>query len=286
MNPRNSLAVGALVLAAAGAVFAQAPPKPYQAKSSSTFSYGSKDGSETVEITNFAYELAGDSIPGRPPNSRLALRTTTQSTQVIGDKGVEASVTMEAWPLGVDFQRKPLYSVKVAGVGAQTLDGALWVADRGVDPDVAWWSVYKLGTGEHLLDTYVDLLKFSISREEWKQRYVGLEVPPDDTRDARLKDPRVVTVLTYASAEKVIREVVVTCDDRKRAVELRSYADSTRTLVLTERAPGQPAIRLSFSRNYPSTPNAASVSIPVVKDELDLTHAELPAGFHVAAFRR
>ncbi len=288
MKPQRCLNVWALFLAMGiASAFAQSTTtKPFQARSSSTISYGSKDGSETVEITNVSFELTGDSVPGRPRSSHLVLRTTTHSTQIVGDKGVEATVTMEAWLLGVDLQRKPLYSVKVPAIGAQTLDGALWVADRGIDPDVNWWSVYKLATGQHLLDTYVDLLKFSSSREELKQRYAGLEAPPDDTPDSRLKDPCVIAVLTYASAEKVIREALVTCDNRERALELRSYAGSTRTLSVREGPAAQQAIRVSFSLNYPSPPNSAVVSIPISKDDLDLPHAGLPAGFHVSAWRR
>ena len=53
------------------------------------------------------------------------------------------------------------------------------MADRGLE-EVAWWSVYRLGTGQHLFDTYVPVVSFSISREIMELRYVGLEVPPDD----------------------------------------------------------------------------------------------------------
>ena len=95
-----------------------------------------------------------------------------------------------------------------------------------------------------------------------------------------------IAVLSYASAEKVIREALITCDNRGRALDLRSYADSTRGLSLAERPDGQQALRVSFRANYPSPPNAAVVSIPIAKDDLDLADAELPAGLHVAAFRR
>ncbi|HEY2016752.1 MAG TPA: hypothetical protein VGH38_24780 [Bryobacteraceae bacterium] len=294
MKSRRPMVAGALVLAGGVAsLLAQAPPPgkkaagtPMQSRSASTITYTSKDGEETVEINNVAFELTGDSIPGRPPNSRLVLRTTTHSTQVLGDKGVEATVTMEAWPLQAGLNGKPLYSVKTPGIGAQTLDGELWVADRSIDPDATWWSIYKLGTGQHLLDTYVELLRFSISRETLKQRYAGLDVPPDDTTDARLKDPKLVAILGYASADKVIREVLVTCDNRERAAILRSYSDSTRTLTIVERSAGEQSIRIAIDQNYPSAANRTVVSIPIAKDDLDLAHAELPAGFHVAAFRR
>ena len=256
-----------------------------RSQSVSSITHQKKGDEETVAITNVAFELTGETVPGRAPNSRLVLRTTTHSTQVIGDKGVESKVTMEAWPLGVDLQGKPLYSVSVEAVGAQTVDGALWLVDRATDPDVSWWSVYKLGTGQRLFDTYTDLLKFSTSRETLTQRYAGIEVPPDDTADPRLKMPNVVAVLTYASADKVLREALITCDRKQKAIELRSYADSTRSLSLTER-PGQQAIQVLFTANYPSPPNPLTVSIPIVKDDLDVAHANVPPGLHVTAFRR
>jgi hypothetical protein len=282
---RNLFRTGlGLCLMIGGAVVLQAQPSSsntVRSQSTSSLSYGKKNGEETVEITNVTFEVTGDSVPGRPRNSRLALRTTTHSTQIVGDKGIESTVTMEAWPLGADLQRKALYTVSVPAVAAQTLDGALWIVDRATDPDVSWWSVYKLGTGQHLFDTYTDLLKFSISREELKQRYAGIEVPPDDVADSRLKAPNVIAVVTYASAERVMREALITCDRKEQAVALRSYADSTRILSLAEQ-PGQQAIRILFTANYPSQPNPVTITIPIVKDDLDLAHASLPAGFHVS----
>ena len=286
--------IGVLLLAGAEALSGQppAPAKskpakmPFQSRSASTISYAIKEGEESVEITNIAHEVTGDSVPGRPRGSRLVLRTTTHSMEVLGDKGIDATVTMEAWPLGADLQAKPLYNVKLPAIGARTLEGTLWLVDRSIDPDATWWSVYKLGTGQHLLDTFVELLRFSISRETLMQRYAGLDVPADDTTDARLKDPHAIAVLGYASAEKVIREALITCDNQERATDLRSYADSSRQLSLVERAAGQQTLRVSFSANYPSPPNPVAISIPIVKDDLDLPHAELPAGFHVATIRR
>ena len=79
------------------------------------------------------------------------------------------------------------------------------VIDRGLE-EVEWWSVYRLGTGQHLFDTYVPLLGFSISSAEVDLRYIGLEVPPDNTPDPRLKRPDIVAVVTYASEARVKRK--------------------------------------------------------------------------------
>jgi 2-phospho-L-lactate guanylyltransferase (CobY/MobA/RfbA family) len=92
----------------------------------------------------------------------------------------------------------------------------------------------------------------------------------------------VVAVLTYASAERVIREALITCDDAKQAQLLRSYADSERTVT---REPSG-AIKISISQSYPSPPNTIAITIPVAKDDLDVTHAQAPARIHVAAWKR
>jgi hypothetical protein len=212
------------------------------------------------------------------------LRKTTSSKQILGEKGEEATTTLETWPLGVDVARKPLYAVKVSGTGGRSVDDALLVADRGLN-EVDWWSVYRLGTGRHLFDTYVPLVSFSISRETLTMRYVGLEVPPDDTADARLKRPNVVAVITYASEERVMREALLTCDDPNQAALLRSFADVTRTLTLDEGTPPR-ALKMTFEANYPSPSLPVKMSIPIRGDDLDFGHAQLPSQLHLSAWQR
>ena len=254
---------------------------PVHSESPSTIDYKpAADGSETVEIRNTTHEVTGTGIPGRPPDERLLLRKTIRSKQVLGDIGMEANVTLEAWRLGDDPRQKPLYTVNVAGADAHTIDNALWVVARGLE-ETEWWSAYKVGSGQHLFDTYVPLLSFSISRETVATRYLGFEVPPDDASDARLKQPNVVGVLTYASEDRVVREALVSCDDPKQAQLLRSYADTTRSVSFD-----RGALKLSFNDNYPSPPNALELRIPVRRDDLDLAHAQLPAHVRVAVWRR
>jgi hypothetical protein len=290
---RRILAAGAFLLAVP-ALLAQTPARKnadaltqaFRAQSSSSISYsGGKDGEQAVEITNVAYELSGDSVPGRPASSRLVLRTSIHSKQIVGDKGFDSTVVIEAWLLGTDLKQKPLYALTIPGAGAQLLDYGLWQVDRSLDPDVSWWSVYKLGTGERLFDTYVEPLRFTVSRADGSSRYAGLEAPPDDAEDARLKEPHVVAVLTYASAEKVIREALITCADTTRAQSLRSYADTMRTIALVEHPAGR-EIRITFEDAYLSPPHATIVSIPIARDDLDVAHAQLPSGLHAAVWRR
>jgi hypothetical protein len=273
----------------------KSPPKTLQAQSSSSINATTAaDGSQIVEIQNVTYEITGTGIHGRPPNERLVLRKTIHSKEVVGDIGVDAKVTLEAWPFGTDLQQKPLYTLTQTGTDGNTLYPDLFVTDRRLE-EVQWWSVHKLGNGQHLFDTYVPVLSFSISREVVTSRYAGLEVPPDDAKDARLKEPHVVGVITYASADHVIREALLTSDDPAQAKLLRSYFGSTWTLKLVEGAASagrgkasEPprSLKLSLSQNYPSPPGTIEVTIPIAGDDLDLTHAILPPRLHVAAWKR
>jgi hypothetical protein len=278
----------------------QLPPKtppPLQSQSSSSITATkAPDGSQIVEIRNVSYEVTGTSVPGRPGDERLLLRKTTNSKETLGDIGSDSTIQLEAWRFGDDPRQKALYSINISGADGHTLDNAIFVASRGLE-EVDWLSIYKLGTGQHLFDTYVPLVSFSISKELVTTRYVGLEIPPDDTGDARLKQPNVVGVLSYASEERVLREALLTCDDPKQAAQMRSYADENRSVALVESAParasqggkpGEPlrTLRLTFSDSYPSPPNAKELNIPVEADDLDLAHAQLPAKLHIAAWKR
>lgn len=260
-----------------------AQSKPFESQSQASVAYSIKDGQQTVEITDAGFEVTGTAVPGRPQDERLLIRTMTHTKQVVDEIGMLASTTVEAWPLGVDPKQKPLYTLKVDGVDPRIVDNALLVILRGLE-ETEWWSVYQLGSGERLFDSYVPLVSFSIRRGIQTTRYAGYENPGDDVRDQRLKDPHVVGVLTYASAKRVLREVLITSDDAKRAQMLRSFADDSRALAIVE-APG-PALKLSISQNYPSAPATVSVTIPVVKDDLDISHANIPAGLHLALFQR
>ena len=245
------------------------------AQPAASYKYTVKGEEKTIEITNVNYEVV---------NSNLVLRKTTKSKQVIGDIGMEASTTTEAWKLGTDLKQKPLYSVTVDGTESRTVENELFVVSRGLE-EVEWWSVFRLADGAHLFDTYVPLVRFSTSRKEMILRYTGFDVPPDDSKDVRLNDRHVVGVLTYASEVKVIREALLTCEDPKLAVLLRSYADETRTLVQSGGFNSQ-ILRLSFSQNFPAPAATIAVVVPIAADDLDLAQAKLPPRMHIAAWKR
>jgi hypothetical protein len=294
-------AASALLLGTVAAQSAEAPT-PVTSQSTASFALAVKDGETIVDITNVAYATTGTYVPGRPTDERLVLRTTVRSHEVIGDKGVDEKVTVEAWPLGTDLAAKPLYAVTLEGAGATVEDNGILVFDRQTE-ELAWWSVYGLGNGAPMFDSHVPLLSFSITGEVQTLRYAGLEVPPDDAADPRLDEPHVVGVVSYASAEKVIRQGLITCDDAERARALRSYWDTTRelTLVLTlvqgppqakkPDAKGWPdptlTLKLTWSAEPPDAPHPVTALIPIAAgDDLDLAHARLPPGFHIVDWQR
>lgn len=257
--------------------------QPLRAQSQSSINYSAAaDGSKNIEIQNVTFEYTGTGISGRPQNERLLLRKTVHSKASVDDIGVDATITLEAWPLGVDLKQKPLYTLTETGTEGRTIYPDLFLVDRQVE-EVEWWSAHKLGNGQHLFDTYVPLVSFSISRDVETTRYVGLEVPPDDSKDARLKDSHVIAVISYASPERVIREALLTSDDPKQAQLLRSYADSSRNL--SEVDPGR-YLKLTISQNYPSPPATIEVRVPIMRDDLDVAHAQLPPHLHLSAWKR
>jgi hypothetical protein len=263
---------------------------------SSVSSTQAADGSQLLEIRNVSYEVTGTDVPGLETDQRLLLRKTAHSKETMGEIGVDATILLEAWRFGDDLGQKPRYTISVPGTDGHTMDDAIFIVSRGLE-EVDWWSVYRLGTGQHLFDTYVPLVSFSISKQILTTRYVGLDVPSDEISDTRLKQPNVVAVLTYASGERVLREALLTCDNADQAALLRSYSDTTRSVSMVESEsvaatgksrPQEPSrtLKLSFSQNYPSPSDTNQVLIPVQGDDLDLAHAQLPARMHVNPWHR
>lgn len=280
-----------LVAGIAVSFFAQLPPglthktgqRVYN-ESPSKVSLTSNGGEKALEINNVTYEVTGDSLPGRPQGERLLLRQTNSSKQVLGEVGQDATTALEAWPLGTDLNHKPLYNLKVSGSGGSIVDGQLFVANRRLE-EVEWWSVYRLGTGQHLFDTHVPLVTFSVGQDAVEPRYIGLEIPEDGS----LKSLNLVAVISYASAEQVKNDFLLTCDDVDRASQLRSYSDTSRTISVSASSTLQGdmlplEVRIAFRDNH--SQELAGFSIPIAADDLDFAHAQLPSGLHLAPCRR
>lgn len=269
-----------LILSATATACTEQPAGPADPQPASSIRVTTDNSSKTIEIKNLTYEVVGPGIPGRPKEEMLVLQKTTATKQVVDEVGGEASTTVDARPLGTDLNEKPVYSITTEGVSPVTMHGEVIVISRGLE-DVEWWSVYKIGTGEHLFDTYTPVTSASISREVRTLRYAGLDVPPDDTTDARLKAPNVIAVLTYASADGVLHEALITNNDTKVAQIMRSYFDSTRTLDFDGKR-----VRITISENSPGTSKPVIIEVPLTGDGLDLPRSQKPAGIQMAEWKR
>ena len=256
-------------------------------QATSRFDFREQNGIQTIDITNVTFSTTGSYVPGRPQGERLLLRTTVRTREVVDEKGLDATVTVEAWPLGTDPAETPIYSVSLDGVDARVEANAVIVFERGTE-DVAWQSVHSLGTGAPLFDTFVPMLRLS-SPDTGAPRFVGLDVPPDNAPDPRLRDPHVVGVLAYASPERTIRRVLITCSNVERAAAFRSYWDTTRQLSLVGAEPPEKVL-INWWPPVPATwptdpdaaaalvfPNRYSAVIPIVADDLDIAHASMHA---------
>ena len=76
-----------VILLSAGTLTAQQqrPLRAVHDQAPSKLLYSVDKSSETVDITNVAFEVIGPGIPGRPVDERLALRKTTQTKQVLDE---------------------------------------------------------------------------------------------------------------------------------------------------------------------------------------------------------
>jgi hypothetical protein len=65
---------------------------------------------------------------------------------------------------------------------------------------------------------------------------------------------------------------------------LRSFADASRTVTPI----GEPVrgLRISITQDYPSPPATVTITIPIVKDDLDVAHVQAPVHLHVASWKR
>ena len=218
-----------------------------------------------------------------PREGRLWMRKTVKTVEHPGEKGMEASTVIEAWPAGADVREKPMYRIAVEGFDPQVVANEVLVIARGLE-DVQWWSVYGLANGRHLFDTYAPLQRTGGVAGAGAIRYAGLEVPPDDAEDARLRAANVVGVLSYSSAGGVIREGLITCNDTRRARLLRSYFDSTRVLGITPHGITLVISQTAVGRQ--AAPASISLSVPILHDDLGLDRARVPAGLQIQAWKR
>ena len=83
-------AAGAIVFLLVEPIASGQTPGPFptvSAQSASNFAYETKDGQQTITITNAGFQVIDPYLPGRKDTHRLVLRTATRTTEVIDEIG-------------------------------------------------------------------------------------------------------------------------------------------------------------------------------------------------------
>jgi hypothetical protein len=274
----------------------EGPSRPFAADSSSKVSYGPKG----FEITNVRYSY--ENIPDRGRllsccDRYVLLRHTNWRIGDDPDPSLpdKATATVEAWPIGVDPNTKPLYAIKADfSPGAKIVDGVLLVFQHGFR-DYSDWSVYRLEDGRYLFKTSVEMFNFRVlsgAPSMADERYVGFELPDENPPDPRLREPHVAGVLTYASADHVIREALLTSDDPDPVSKLDLVAGLQSLSMIETLRPGNKGkdafqtIRLDFDMEEDVHSKRRHMLVPIKGDDLDLAHAKLPPGVHITKWAR
>jgi hypothetical protein len=224
----------------------------------SVFGLRSLDGRMQGRMVNVNFHTAQILMPGDPRPRRVLLRLDIINTDVFSSGRAEGMVRLDAWPLDApeDLRKPPLYTI-VAGGRAATIeeDGTLVVERSGRR------SVYSLADGGWMYDTDTAVAAFTLDGE--RRRVVALSGMEDDMPAST------VAVLTYASAQGVLKRVLITAQDPTRARLLRSSVPLIRPVARMEDA-AKRTIDLPLA--------AGMVRIPVAGDSLDLATAQVPVG--------
>lgn len=196
---------------------------------------------------------------------RLLIRTEV-STADFASGSAEGRVRFDAWALTgtADLRKPPLYTVVAPGRAA-ILDpeGMLVVTRIG-----GRRSYYSLAGGHWIFDSDAPLA--TLADDGSAIRFAALAAADDGMSSGA------VAVLTYASAQRPIRRLVLIADDPIRARFVRGALAMTRP-VFGGDGNGARSIEIRLS--------AGLVHVPLREDDLDVAGADVPAGFQLAEIK-
>ncbi len=287
-----ALASALIVLVGMGANRVGAGEPTHSTSAQSSASIEVEGNVVTVHRTNRMFELAGPDIEGRNANDRLLLRKEIETTEVIGDKGMDGRVNVWAWTLGVDVNvTAPLYVISASGLEGRVTDNDVYVIERGLD-EIEWQSVFSLADGDKLFDATVPWL-LATNGGAWNERhYLALAQVFEDADDAALRRDDAIALLTYASRTRVLNQVLIRADKADRARLLRSVWDQTIKFSWSGKSEETPSpdgpvpdlkaepltIAIRFS------PDGATLQIPVGERRFDLSKATTSTGLSLERF--
>lgn len=224
----------------------------------SVFGVRERDGRLDGRMVNVGFQTMHVAMPGDPRPRRLLLRLEVSNADVFASRPGEGRVRLDAWPLdGVEDVRGPaLYTVVAPGRGATLNDDGTLVVEHG-----GRRGVYALSGGQWLYDWEAPPATFTAEGE--RRRVVALASVEEDM------PVRTIAVLTLATAQSVLKRVMIVADDPTRARLLRSSMAMIRPVPRMD-----DATRRTIDLSLPS----GTMRIPVNGDDLDIAHAQVPQG--------
>lgn len=231
----------------------------------SVFGIREVDGRLDGRMVNVGFQTLHVAVPGDPRPRRMLLRLEVTNADVFASRLGEGRVRLDAWPLDsvADVRGPAMYTVIAPGRAATVSEDGTMTVEHG-----SRRSVYALAGGQWLYDW--ESLPSTYAVEGERRRVVALASVEEDM------PPRTIAVLTLASAQSVLKRVLIAADDPTRARLLRSSMAMIRPVPRFE-----DATRRTIDLSLP----AGTVRIPVVGDDLDLNAAQVPPGLRLLELR-
>lgn len=231
----------------------------------SVFGIREKDGRLDGRMVNVNFQTMHVAVPGDPRPHRMLLRLEVINADVFASRPGEGRVRLDAWPLdGVEDVRRPaLYTIVAPGRAASLSDDGTLLVEHG-----ARRSVYALAGGQWLYDWESPPSSYNVDGE--RRRTVAL-APAEEDMPART-----IAVLTLATAQAVLKRVMIVADDPTRARLLRSSVGMIRPVPRFD-----DATRRTIDLSLP----AGLMRIPVVGDDLDIANAQIPQGLRLVELK-
>lgn len=226
----------------------------------SVFGVRNIDGRMQARLVNVNFITALVAAPGQMRPRRLLLRLEVVNADVFAGTEGQGRVRLDAWALEDERSvlAPPLYTVIAPGRNGRLEDEALLMVEIGQRH-----SAYSLSDGSWLYDADGPVAGFSQGQS---RRMVAAAAADDEM------PPGSVAVVSYASAQKVLKRVLISASDATRARLLRTSISLIRPLVRNDEM-GRRWLDLTLP--------AGIIRIPFLDDSLDLAHAVVPPGLAV-----
>lgn len=227
----------------------------------SVFGIREVDGRLDGRMVNVSFQTMHVSMPSDPRPRRMLLRLEVTNADVFSSRPGEGRVRLDAWPLDSvhDVSGPAMYTVVAPGRAATVSEDGTMTVEHG-----SRRSVYALAGGQWLYDW--ESLPATYATEGERRRVVALAAVEEDMPQ------RAIAVLTLASAQAVLKRVLIVADDPTRARLLRSSISMIRPVPRFE-----DANRRTIDLSLP----AGTMRIPVAGDDLDLNAAQVPQGLRL-----